>query len=352
MEFTSYLLHNRVLFITTKQLSYIRNTQELRICREYAAQVDVLGSESSCYPVRLMKVYGSLLLKSCRKYDVIFLGFSPQLILPVWFWKFRKQFIMIDFFLSMYDTLCLDRGRVKPDGSLGKWLKWIDKRTLALADWSLCDTRAHGRFFQRELGAREGAMEVLYLEADQDLYDPKVVSKPEEWKNCFVVLYFGSILPLQGVDVILDAIEGVQSQEQSVGRLRFVLVGPLSKQQAKRIDKLSYVHWEKWLSQQALSDCIAMADLCLAGHFHPTIEKAHRTIPGKAYIYETMEKPMILGENAANRERYQEGEGISFVPMGDARALLQEILKQYEKWSKTEKEILPGNEDKVENEKQ
>ena len=50
MEFTSYLLHNRVLFITTKQLSYIRNTQELRICREYAAQVDVLGSESSCYP--------------------------------------------------------------------------------------------------------------------------------------------------------------------------------------------------------------------------------------------------------------------------------------------------------------
>lgn len=39
-------------------------------------------------------------------------------------------------------------------------------------------------------------------------------------------------------------------------------------------------------------------------------------------------------------------------PRRDAKALLQEILKQYEKWSKTEKEILRRNEDKVENEKQ
>ncbi len=332
MEFTSYLLHNRVLFITTKQLSYIRNTQELRICQKYAAQVDVLGAESSHYPVRLMKVYGSLLLKSCRKYNVVFLGFAPQLVLPVWFWKFRKQFIVIDFFISMYDTLCLDRERVKPDSVFGKLLKWLDKRTLALADWTLCDTRAQGRFFKQELGAKGDAMEVLYLEPDYSLYFPKMVPKPEEWKNCFIVLYFGSILPLQGVDVILDAIESVQNQKRTVDDLRFVLVGPLSKQQTKRIYGLSYVHWEKWLSQEELSKWIAMADLCLAGHFHPTIEKARRTIPGKSYIYETMEKPMILGDNVANRERYQENDRISFVPMGDAEALFQEILKQYDKW--------------------
>lgn len=332
MEFTSYLVHKRVLFVTTKQLSYIRNAQELRICREYAACVDVIGSDSSCYPVRLMKVYGSLLMKSCQKYDVIFVGFSPQLVLPVWFWRFRKQFIIIDFFISVYDTLCLDRGKVKKYGALGKLLKRLDRRTIDLADWILCDTRAHGYFFRQELGAREDLLEVLYLEADCSVYYPKVMAKPDEWENCFVVLYFGSILPLQGVDVILDAIERAQSYAESVERLRFVLVGPLSKQQEELIRKLSYVHWEKWLSQQELSDWIAMADLCLAGHFNPTIAKARRTIPGKAYIYEAMEKPMILGDNEANRERYTESDRVSFVPMGDAQALLQEILKQYKKW--------------------
>ena len=69
-----------------------------------------------------------------------------------------------------------------------------------------------------------------------------------------------------------------------------------------------------------------MADLCLAGHFNKDIEKAKRTIPGKAYIYEAMNKPMILGDNEATRELYNESmKGIYFVEMGDAEALAERI---------------------------
>ena len=67
----------------------------------------------------------------------------------------------------------------------------------------------------------------------------------------------------------------------------------------------------------------------LAGHFHPTIQKAQRTIPGKAYIYQAMEKPMILGDNPATREL--DGRWtvpVLYVPMGDSRALADCILKQ------------------------
>ena len=45
-----------------------------------------------------------------------------------------------------------------------------------------------------------------------------------------------------------------------------------------------------WLPQEKLAEYIDMADLCLAGHFNAAVEKASRTIPGKAYIYQAMGK--------------------------------------------------------------
>ena len=64
------------------------------------------------------------------------------------------------------------------------------------------------------------------------------------------------------------------------------------------------------------------------GHFNKENGKANRTIPGKAYIYEAMKKPMILGDNAATRERYTDGmPGITFVEMGSPEALRDGILQ-------------------------
>ena len=55
--------------------------------------------------------------------------------------------------------------------------------------------------------------------------------------------------------------------------------------------------------------------------------KAKRTIPGKAYIYSAMNKPMILGDNEAVRELYSESdEGIYFTEMGNPQKLAELIL--------------------------
>ena len=66
--------------------------------------------------------------------------------------------------------------------------------------------------------------------------------------------------------------------------------------------------------------------------FNKEINKAKRTIPGKAYIYQAMGKPMILGENPANHELYSEKDpGITFVEMGSGRKLAEKILESAEK---------------------
>lgn len=311
----------KVLFISTKNLDYLRNTQEIRLLAEQASQLDVIAFPDKSYPLRLMKVFWKLLRARCRQYQAVFVGFAPQLVVPFWGWKLKKSRLYIDFFISMYDTLCFDRKKVSPASFLGKRLLGADRRTLSRADVIVADTRAHGEYFCRELGADPDKVKVLYLEADREIYYPHRAERPREAEGKYVVLYFGSVLPLQGVDIVLGAAELLKDRKE----ICFYIIGPVNgKLQAPQGGNIHYI---PWLDQKKLSDYIAFSDLCLAGHFCASIDKARRTIPGKAYIYRAMEKPMILGDNAANRELYSDREpGIYFVEMGSSAKLAEKIM--------------------------
>jgi glycosyltransferase involved in cell wall biosynthesis len=311
-----------VLFITTKNLDYLRNTQEIKLLQKNANQVEVIGSKSKSYIARLWKVYTSLLFCNMSRFDKVFIGFAPQLVLPFFKWKFKKKEIVIDFFISMYDTLVFDRRKFKKGSIAARILKWLDTVTIKAADRVISDTKAHGQYFIEEFGLQKDRLSVLYLEADKSIYYPRPQSKPERMQGKFTVLYFGSVLPLQGLDVILDAV----GQLQKESKLYFVIVGPVQdKYQPPESDNIEY---HNWLSQKDLAEYISYADLCLAGHFNKYVDKAKRTIPGKAYIYDAMNKPMILGDNPATHELYGTGQpGIYFVEMGNAKALAQEIRR-------------------------
>lgn len=314
----SDIKNKRVLYIATKNSDYLRLTQELRILRENGCEVTEIVSPSKSYPKRLIYVFRKLLSVKIKDYDMSFVGFAPQLVMPLFGRKLRKKSVMEDFFISMYDTLCCDRKKFRPNGLIGRLLHHIDAKTLAMADKAVCDTNAHGEFFCREFDFPCSKMTTLYLEADSDIYYPRETAENKE----FTVLYFGSVLPLQGVSVILDAI-GLLKDEQGI---RFVFVGPLGKDNIRKGENIT--EYIQWLPQEKLAERIAQADLCLAGHFSGDIMKAKRTIPGKAYIYRAMNKPMILGDNSANHELYSEDQdGIYFVEMGDPRALAELILR-------------------------
>lgn len=317
-----------VLFITTKNTDYIRNTQEISILRKNSASLKVIGSASKNYLLRILCVYFSLFFTSAAPFDVIFIGFAPQLILPIFHFKFRKKYIIEDFFISMYDTFCLDRQKFSARGLLGRILHHIDSLTLRYGDKIISDTKAHGQFFVKEFQAEENKLFTLYLEADKELYHPMDNEKPDFLQGRFTVLYFGSVLPLQGVDVVLKAYDIVKDTPG----ITCIFVGPISDSKllaAKpQSENILYIDW---LPQNELASLIHSADLCLAGHFNADIDKAKRTIPGKAYIYHAMEKPMILGENPANHELFDVSDPlITFVEMGNPVALANAILSNIE----------------------
>ena len=314
--------NKKVLFITTKNLDYLRNTQEIEMIKKDGGQLTVIGSYSKSYVKRLLRVYTKILTTSMRKFDVVFVGFAPQLIFAPFNWKFKKNTVVIDFFISMYDTIVFDRKKIK-DGSLfAKLLKYYDKKAIKAADEIICDTNAHSRYFVEEFGANRDKMHTLYLEADRSIYYERNLERPERMKDKYVVLYFGSILPLQGIEVIFDAIDKIKDNKE----LYFIIVGPIKAELNKPL--ADNVEYHNWLSQEELAEYIDYSDLCLSGHFNKNINKAKRTIPGKAYIYDAMNKKIIFGDNPAVRELYSENEDkYYFVEMGNPDALADKIIE-------------------------
>lgn len=307
-----------VVFITTKNIDYIRNVQEIQILEKEAARLKIIYSKKRSYVLRVVEIWWKLLLLN-NNFDVVFIGFAPQLILP-FFNKFKNKEVVIDFFISVYDTLVNDRKKFSSGNPIAKLCHWLDSYVIKKADTIITDTKADAEYFIREFRGTKDKFETMYLEADKTIYYPRKQQKRPDLLDKYVVLYFGSILPLQGVDVVLEAIKLMKA----VKDIYFQIIGPIPSEYEKPIqDNVEYIDW---LNQTELAEHIANADLCLAGHFSRDIDKAKRTIPGKAYIYDAMQKKMILGDNAANHELFSLSQSnIYFVEMGNEKKVAEII---------------------------
>lgn len=354
-KFLNLIRKKNVVYITVKNRGYIRTSQIKRILEKEAASFEMYTSEKKNPLTRALDLRKRIGKINFSGADVIILGFLPQLI-----WgKLPKEIIGVssdgilskrkcpviisDFFLSVYDTVVLDRRLVEDGHLIARFTRWLDKRVIVGSDLVLVDTEANAKFFSELYFVTKRKFETLYLEADQEMYYPEV-SEPksviEEIQNADaekkpagnadkMVLYFGTGLPLQGTDIVMEAFDLVTSDPR--GNVKCVFIGKTKGIpkwvliKSKNNPNIEIIHW---LSQRKLAEIIRKADLCIAGHFNLYIDKASRTIPGKAYIYEAMKKSMILGDTEANHEIFNEDSRHFFVPRGNAEAL-SECIKRF-----------------------
>lgn len=311
-----------VLFISTKNKDYIRNQQEIRLLKRYAGVYDEIVFQDSSYIKRIVKVWLNCFKGECKKADVIFVGFAPQLLFPFLYKWTKNKVVIIDFFVSFYDTCVCDRKYFKEGMLIAKALHWMDEITLKYCNHVVVDTYEDARYFSEEMHVHLDKMTIYYLEANKDIFDIRKYEKKYKTDK-ITVLYFGSILPLQGVEVVLESVRLLKNQND----IEFVMIGPVGRSVERKYKRdCPNVKFYRWLPQKKLAEKIAQADLCLAGHFNAEIGKAQRTIPGKAYIYEAMKKKMILGDSPANRELFSEDEDHIYVKMGNARKLADKIM--------------------------
>lgn len=316
-----------VVFITVKNKDYIRVVQLSNLLDKYAGSYRVVASEKKNPIARALDLNKKIRKMDFSDTDVVLAGFLPQLI-----WGSLKRRTLrysehivycADFFLSLYDTVVLDRKYVSQSKVAAKILKKMDKKVLDEAELVITDTKADAEFFAKEYEINDSKFEVLYLWADGIMPQIKSVGIKEGKTK---VIYFGTGLPLQGTDIVLKAFNELSENEE----FECTYVGSTKEIPLDVVDNVRKhynVNIISWMDQDKLLEMINRFDICLAGHFNPDIDKADRTIPGKAFIYEALNKTMILGDTRANREIFKEDERHFFVKRGDVKVLVECVYR-------------------------
>lgn len=305
----------KILYLSCYKPNYTRTETLLAILKRNNIEYKTIltGNSKLKYFKLLFKQ-----LKYQRKSDLIIVGFRGHEILPLVKF-FSNKPIIFDAFISVYDTLCFDRKIFKPNSIIGKFFKKYDKFLCKISDTILVDTKTHKQYFEKEFSVNN--IDYLYLECNEKLFKPFKIRKKN---NKFVIFWYGSANPLQGVNIILKAAKILERDK----RILFKIVGPIEKKYSKLVEKLNLKNTEfiKYIPYEKLPMEIAKSDLCLGGHFS-NIDKAKRVIPGKVYQFLSCGKKVLLGDNLANREIFKEGSQIKFVEVNSSEKLASEILK-------------------------
>lgn len=305
-----------ILFAATREPSYVRNL----LVRRALAQLGRLTEATSslpAYPLRIASVTAGLIRRRPPA-DIVWAGFFGQPLVPIIKTLYPGRPLVLDAFVSAFDTLCLDRQSVRPNSSLGRVIHRLEQVALTRADVVVTDTAAQAGFLVSQFGLDPRRVIVYRLGYDDDLFKPI----PPRSGPDICVFFYGSFLPLHGVEVILAAAKRLKRE----ANIRFVIGGaPPGRRKATLGDVPPNVQLTGYIPYKRLPEYIAAADICLAGPFGAT-PKANRVITGKTYQFLACGRATILGDNAANRELFTHGRDAWFVPRGDPEGLAEAVL--------------------------
>jgi len=227
---------------------------------------------------------------------------------------------VFDPLVSRFDTRVYDRRDAAP-GGLQAWHNLnLDRLSLSLADLALADTEQHAHYFRTRLAAPDARVRVLPVGYDDELFRPV----PPAATDVVRVLFYGSYLPLHGVEVIVAAAERLRDERD----IRFELIGGgqtfSSVQSRVREARLANVSLESRVDAAALPARIAAASICL-GVFGSTL-KAARVVPNKVYQCMGMNRAVITADSPAAREFFVPGRDVELAAAGDPDALAAAVL--------------------------
>jgi len=254
-----------------------------------------------------------------NKYDVMVVGFQG-IQAVIWAKFITRKTIIFDAFASIYDSMVMDRKNVKTKSFVAKYYWWLDKISMTLADIILFDTNEHINYASNEFGIKKEKFRRIFIGADIDIFYPD--EKENSSKN-FKVLFYGSFLPLQGIEYIVKAAKFLEKEKDIV----FEIVG-WGPEKEKIIELFNYLKPKNLFftdgqKQESLRKKGIEADLCL-GIFGET-NKTKRVIPNKVYECVAMRKPVVTADTPAIRELFEEGE-LMFVKVADHVSLANAIM--------------------------
>lgn len=260
--------------------------------------------------LRLVAAEARLFTRRARGFDALIVGYPGHFDLPAARRAARGRPVVFNPLVSLADTLVADRGRFRSGSLAARALEAIDRHALRSADIVVADTEAHGRYLAGLAGLEE--LPVCFVGAEERLFQPG-------WRlpQRFGVLFVGKLIPLQGVETILEA-------ARVATEIPFRVVG------SGQLDHLLHgappnVEHVPWVEYEQLPGELRAAG-CALGIFGTT-GKAQRVIPNKAFQALATGTPLITADTPAARELLVDGESALLVPVGDPDALAEAISR-------------------------
>lgn len=225
--------------------------------------------------------------------------------------------VVLDLFLSAYDTVVEDRRLVRP-GSLGAWcLQRVDAAACRVADAVLVDTPANAAYVAALTGLPPERFAWL------PVHDPDAPAAAVPWPRGgerLRLLFFGTGVPLHGLDTLIDAVA-------LVPRVQLTLIGGSAEHRALATarlgDRLELLPC--FVDRNALHEQLARCQL-VAGVFGDS-GKAQRVVPFKLVHALAAGRPVLTADTPAVGH-WLDGSGAVFgAPAGDIAALAAELQR-------------------------
>ncbi len=309
----------RILYVGSYKPTYPRNRVFIEGLRKDGAIVTECNERSDGYLKYFRLAFRLIWLRGT--YDVMLVGFPGQEVMFV-ARLFTTAPIVFDVFTSHYMGYVLDRAYFKPGSVRATIYRLLDRWSCRLADVVVLDTNAHIDFFVSEFGLPRVKFHRILLGANTDLHFPRLQQKKAG--ELFTVLFWGSFIPLQGTEYIIQAAELLRDEP-----IRFVLIGDGQKRtcdmrEVARLG-LTQVIFPGKVNDEQLVEYIRDADVCL-GAFSDG-QKADITIQNKIFEALASKKPLLTVRTIALNELVIDGMHCLLCKKADPDDLAEKIIQ-------------------------
>ncbi len=258
-------------------------------------------------------------------FSAVLVAFPGQTVVPLARLLFRGL-VIYDAFISLYDSSVFDRKTCSPRSVRAYWNWFLDWQSIKLAHLCLFDTQEHITFFHDTYHVSLKKCLCVYVGSDASFFT-KSLYEEERVDGPVIVQFYGSFIPLQGVQYIVEAIPHIPQELDVV----FRIVGGNEVKVREYRDMLRMHHMDARVDfvdrvpKAELPGYIAQADIAL-GIFGDT-PKTQRVIPNKVFECAVMGKPIITADTPAIREVFADGENIMLCRHADGKDLARVVCE-------------------------
>lgn len=289
---------NKVCFFGSYSPDYPRNLLTKKAFKKLGYRVIECNDQGGglIHYLNLLKKF----IKNGRECNFIFVGVVGHydLLMAFLFGKIFNKKIIFDAFYSLYDTYILDRKQYHKFSFQSWRFFFYDFISIRLADIVILDSKENIDFMARKYKVNNpGNFFELPVSADPHIF----FKRDSITKNkSFTLGFYGSFLPLHGVNLIVNCIKLLKDE-----KIRLLLLGKgpglnSIKNKVKKLKLDKKIKFLKPLSYENLPNFYQKIDLFLAGPFGST-DKAERVLPAKVAEALAMEKDLVVAKTKTTK---------------------------------------------------